>query len=361
MSVATTHDGTDWTVTAPVGIPRSALIRDAVATNWGYVAVGMPKADRIGTIWTSEDGATWTEAETWNRADFSVAKLATSGDTVVAVGMRGSELFAWASPDGTEWTRNRVDPPFRLHDPGIAWADGQFAIVGLASGRDRFFDGPVVMASADGFQWQYLDLDLRPEPAIVPWLSSGPQLATVGEKLRPERHPNFCVLFGCGDPEMRAYTFDEGRWWERQLPPMESNRWVARATQVDGKLIVLNESESGLQAWIEGPMVQITAVGEPDIPEIPFEWVERDSDPDLEMGVKYAMYVGTHCGIDHLAKWHGVNWRVADGWVYPQGIDPYNDTFWGTVELVAEDRIVFRVLGEVYAEYSPSDRDFICA
>ena len=133
-------------------------------------------------------------------------------------------------------------------------------------------------------------------------------------------------------------------------------------TERSGSVIAATIWDGELAAWRETDNVAKLDPSEvPTPPEVPYEWVERDDENTvLAIGDVYAMRVGTHCGIVHLAQWEGVDWWVRDGWRYPEGVDYLNQAYYGTVERVEEELIVFTVGEVVYAEYQPRDERFIC-
>ena len=109
-------------------------IQNAVAFGDGqFVAVG-----RQGAIFTSPDGATWTERDSgWNR---ELRDIAFGGGRWVVVSDAGLVL---TSEDGVRWTRRDSTEHLR-HLWGVAYGDGQFVAVGEAG---------VILTSADGLAW----------------------------------------------------------------------------------------------------------------------------------------------------------------------------------------------------------------
>ena len=109
-----------WRWTAATGWQRARLepddggaMRAVVATNDGFVAVGLAAGDHGAMTWASADGSTWTAAAdqpAFHNFDYAVRmqSVATTPDGLVAGGWRSGpgkgSAMTWASTDGIHWT-----------------------------------------------------------------------------------------------------------------------------------------------------------------------------------------------------------------------------------------------------------------
>ena len=329
LSVSVSNDGLDWVTQAPVGLPDNLVIADIAVTASGFVAAGWVRGEgSTGTtrIWESIDGVDWSEVIRWSRDDVAIESLAGDGEVVVAVGEADRKSASWSSADG--WQLHRFMAPIPSRLGSVTAVSGSFYVVGQPRAADRFFDGPFLMVSTDGIVWSSLDEEKRPFPRLLGPISGGTQLAVLGNDLRLVRHRNYCFLYGCGFSNVVLYTFspDQG-WHERPVPTEDDGSPAAGVMEANGTLLLVGTRDGELAVWHETEAVEVTGIkDDPDLPEIPYEWVERDVDVDLEVGVVYAMRVGTHCGIIHLANWQGIDWWVRDGWQYPPDVDYLNET-----------------------------------
>lgn len=362
LTVSVSNDGVAWSTEAPVGLPDDVVVAGVAATASGFAAAGWAREEgSTGTtrIWESADGVSWSEVIRWSRDDASIESLAADGDVVVAVGESDRKSASWSSVDGWALQRFNSGMPARFGD--VAAVSGRFYALGSPRSHDRFLEGPLLAVSPDGASWSMISEEDRPFPGRLASVTGGTQLAVLGNDVRLIRHRNYCFLNGCGLHNVVLYTYTpEMGWRERAIPGREHGILATRVLEADDVLLLVSTQGGELAAWRESEAVAANPIQEIEPPEIPYEWVERDVDVELEIGVVYAMRVGTHCGIDHLANWGGVDWRVREGWQYPTGVDSENEIYYGTVERVREDLIVFKVGDVVYAEYEPTERRLLC-
>lgn len=358
ISAAYSQDGEIWERAEPRGFPAGVDLSDLTATHSGFVAIG--DVARVPGIWTSVDGLVWTEEKRWDTSRVRLSGLAAGPEATVVVGRRGRRTFAWASTGGGDWFRRDVQPPISIVDADVVWAGGRFVLTGNARDPGDFGLGPVVMTSEDGLLWEELQAKKRPDMLLEAATSGGVQLAALGRTFYPERHRNNCLLNGCGDATSKVFSLDGQGWLERRVPFEAPYGRVGRVLEVDGALLLIVSQGSDLEVWREGPQVSAVPAVTPEIPQIPWEWVDQDDNPSLEIGVEYAIRLGGHCGITWTTELDDRYWWVVDGWEYPSGVDYLNLSHYGTIELVEPDRLVFRVLDEVYAEYEPRDGPFYC-
>lgn len=174
-AVWTSSDGERWSRSAlgsaVLGGDGRQVIYDIAAAGPGLVAVG---ADGFGAaVWTSPDGSRWTRVAAGDPAltatlGLAMFGVAPGGPGLVAVGAETVDAVpaAWASVDGTEWTRVASDgllgapsasltrfapmsdgPPVTQLSAVVAGGPGLVAV-----GEDRGEAG--VWVSTDGLDWQ---------------------------------------------------------------------------------------------------------------------------------------------------------------------------------------------------------------
>jgi hypothetical protein len=116
--VWTTRDLRHWT---PTTLAPQGAVQDLVATSRGFVAAGVIRTTNQASVggalavWSSPDGHQWRETlRLQPAAEAQFVGLATRGDTIVAVGRRGTDTtghvivftsFAYGTADGSTWTR----------------------------------------------------------------------------------------------------------------------------------------------------------------------------------------------------------------------------------------------------------------
>ncbi len=361
LSVSLSNADHAWRTEAPVGIPHKTVIEDAVGNAAGYVVVGWVREGDAFTsrIWTSPDGLAWTEQERWPHRDINLNHLAEHDGQFVIVGFANNKPTTWVSSDLDTWEQHKVKASFRARFASIGWVDEQWMMVGSPLKRENHLDGPVVMASPDGAVWSEVVATDRPQPEFEAIdTSSAADLVMIGVDKRRTWDRNLCLLEGCPDPVSLLYSTVDGTEWQQRSTPYSAGSW--KIARVEEALLLVRSGVGGLEVWAETDQVAVTGMLAVPPTEDVYPWLDSGTDPDLELGVEYAMRVGGHCGLIHLAYWHGVDWVVDPDWEFPSHVDGYNDRFYGIIELIAQDRITFRVDDEVYAEYVPREERFLC-
>jgi hypothetical protein len=150
---------------------------DAVATDAGFVAVGMSQFDdgsqADAAAWISPDGATWSPAMVGESSGRTMGEVVRTAKGLVAFGARRYDIHAgfgdgtaiWTSPDGRSWTRleDTEAPPLgvRLRDI-VPIAGGWLATARgeVSEGDDGLIRKPVtegIWRSPDALRWSPLD------------------------------------------------------------------------------------------------------------------------------------------------------------------------------------------------------------
>ncbi len=130
-TVLTSADGVSWT-TVTSGIAEG--LRGVAASSTLVVAVG---GQTTGQIFTSPDGATWTQASLAAPAG-ALRGVAHNGTQFAAVGAGGSIL---TSTDGTTWVARTSGTAERLD--GIVWTGSAFEVISSTGKFLRSTDGGV--------------------------------------------------------------------------------------------------------------------------------------------------------------------------------------------------------------------------
>ena len=179
-------DGSEWTPISPgeFGLVNSAdvVITDAVATSPGFYAL-LTGNDLALTGWTSDDGATWSAAGTFDEVTDASASLTLGSELVVARGACpgnacGTSIWVGSQDGGFEETA----ASFALTDALVTYTGPTgYLLVGLDH------ETPRAATSLDARTWTRGDPGPPTEQCGVGWLAGGPSLAIfIGE-------------LGCGD------------------------------------------------------------------------------------------------------------------------------------------------------------------
>lgn len=308
------------------------------------------------SIFVSDDAVVWSDLgasfdvglnadELLNRAVRSVVELP---DRLLAVltapqGAGGPAIVVQSVDGGMTWTTSPfVGPvPTSLVESGgsifgfAAYSDGASAPI------------PVVRLDPSG-GWQPVEAVVRtgPEPIVAgPSVGPGPLvgLFTVGG-------PSDCWYplgqTTCGSSFWFASGFEtdtvsriEISDPDRTYPPL-----VVVSTS-DGKIVTVR-SVRGVELSVE--------VHDADLVEQAAPVLDPNGALMIDLGTTYRFHVGTHCGIDHLARINGVDWYL-DGpfsGAFPPGTDE-RQRFWADITLVANDVIELDADGYLEARYVP--------
>jgi len=175
-------DGLTWTVREDAfpgptadgasGGPIRFIVRDIVATETGWLAVG--RVDPVcqldcGTdpvrplVWTSRDGSTWTAQDEVGEPRGGMNAVARTGDGFVAVGLGRSRAAVWMSGDGSTWSPVAdapllhalpgADPSSWVEMIGVAAADGVIVAVGMDGPQGGGDNSIRAWWSRDGRLW----------------------------------------------------------------------------------------------------------------------------------------------------------------------------------------------------------------
>jgi hypothetical protein len=182
----TSTDGAKWTQVADVSMFGGATITNVTFGADGFVAVGDTGWDSPA-IWVSATGATWQRltlpSATFAAAHFSSVRAtasgyvlagATGGTAPVSGGVAAPETgvaAAWWSPDGRSWTKATVN-----RNPGVGTSLGSIDVGAsgmVAVGSAEGGNAAAAWTSTDGRTWQPIALGYfgAPTPAAgVPTL-----------------------------------------------------------------------------------------------------------------------------------------------------------------------------------------------
>lgn len=155
-------DGVVWHPAAAGEAPESVNVTDVVATDSGFVAVGIGSHD--AAAWHSRDGAVWTpvpveKPEGPSRS--SMWGIVRTGPVLYATGFHAGRARLWSSEDGASWVlatgRDTFDVPGRETICAIRdTADGLVA-TGVAVPEGSLEGRTVTWTSVDGSSWSRSD------------------------------------------------------------------------------------------------------------------------------------------------------------------------------------------------------------
>jgi hypothetical protein len=174
-----------------IGGSRIVRIYRHVDAGWKAVPYDQSKFENMDLIEAREQARNW-------QSGLMITAVAASDDVVVAVGHDDWEVgagYAWASKDGTTWTRVVMPSTAtaELYVDDIAFWQGRFVAVGRQAtkpaGEDRPSDAIAVLwTSLDGVSWDQADLDQLDAPSPVVTPSRELSIATTGETLTILQH-----------------------------------------------------------------------------------------------------------------------------------------------------------------------------
>lgn len=174
----------------PVPFSDGRVVWEIAAADGRFVAVGEEEAEymldtRFARVWTSSDGATWTQA--YNGPRGALRAVAYGGGRWLAVG----EDLIVASDDGLTWEAVDV-PEEALGASGVAFHEGVFLVVTGTPAGNRIGRTP------DGRSWE--------------WLYEGESWYSPGIQARG----GTVVVYGDG-PSI-AYSTDQTTWAAASTP-----------------------------------------------------------------------------------------------------------------------------------------------
>jgi hypothetical protein len=198
--LATSTDGSHWTLLPAVAFPARFALNDLHETPTGYVAVGRlmttEGSREAASLWSS-DGQHWSEVPTilptrpaaGSDVGSALASLVVGQDGIIAVGRGvttpGATLW-WQSPDGRRWQPLRTFPPLGPttctgegcgSQPNGALVGDGHRMVAVRGGADAG-----AWTSSDGLAWQRLAItgDIPGEQATQAVLLPGGVLLSDG-------------------------------------------------------------------------------------------------------------------------------------------------------------------------------------
>ncbi|MDJ0498355.1 MAG: hypothetical protein QNJ89_11020 [Acidimicrobiia bacterium] len=174
-AIWTSSDGTNWTRAADDPALSNGRINAMTAGGPGLVAVGSDRASCAPVVWTSSNGQEWTripyDPEVFgtgfrcdNAAWISINDVTAGGPGLVAVGSHQELATVWTSQDGVTWTRSPDDPELFGTPPDMWYSDiRRVATVGDELIAIGWRGGPAaVWTSPDGLAWSDITNEIDP-------------------------------------------------------------------------------------------------------------------------------------------------------------------------------------------------------
>jgi len=398
IDLYSSRDGIGWEQLNPVfgtyGIEYFDL---ALAGPDGFILGGFTFDEDSAVSWMMEstDGAVWEDVDTTNglgavAASFfqaapdagiygTITSMVRYGDTYIAGGNFEDAATVWVSSDGTDWEQHIVAEGFGSFLNGLTVVDDRVYAVGNAPDM-------TVWESADGATWTAIaGADaFGIEPAAAG--GSGDEffedgfhsgrflgLAAHGEGLAAlitvQRRPGeiWCFVDAqqCNRESVELVSSTDGVTWQTlPLPDDETLLWDGSLAAVDDTLILAEANDGRLQVWTAGNLGSGSPIEVPVLPNLGFDIVTWDS--AIEEGVTYGYPFWTHCGIDRLGEFNGQVWTLIEDTSSHLSHESSNDQsemLYGTIELVASDRIEYTLSDVVIATYAPAESpdEMLCA
>ena len=392
------NDGASWERLDPVFGSRGIEYFDiAVATPAGYLIGGFTFEEDVAEPWMlqSANGVEWSNAD----SDHGLGAIAASfirggpdagihgvitstvkfGDSYIAAGNFEDSAMVWVSDDGTNWNEHVVAEGFGSWVTGLAVANDLVYAVGSAPAM-------TVWESSDGTSWTTI---AGPEAFGVETSAQGEGgseffeeayhtgnfagVAPYGKGLAAlisvQRRSGDVWCFvdaqSCNQQVLELVTSTDGREWQAlPLPDDPTLAWDGSLGSADGSLVLVEANDGQLQVWTAGDLGAGVAIEAPVKPSLGFEIVQWDD--TIEEGVTYGYAFWTHCGIDRLGEFNGQVWELVEDTTSDLSQEEWNNQFemlYGTMVLVAPDRIEYTLSDVVIATYAPSSdpEEGLCA
>ena len=322
--VLRSEDGLRWEREDVTGFSAPMEVSDVVSVDGRLVAAGtyrLNKDPSMGgfraTVWRSEDGTTWTEAELpgagAGRQSY-VTDVAVSGGNLLAVGAAEEQGQLWVSDDsGASWRESEQSPLRETYSLTAIAATSESVVV---SGQDG--ERPSVFRSTDrGATWTPItDPYLTGErEAYAPMWSAGNRFLTVTESSPdPFGPPGPCYadIEQCASTDV-ATTFwasDDGVSWSPVEVPAAGGQLVGVVGQ-QRRVLVAEVVSGGVAVHSWPAAVDLPQGTEPAPPET-VEVVQVPENGSPEVGVRYHAPLYVHCGMDWLYLGDTV-WQRSDG------------------------------------------------
>ncbi len=418
-------DGVTWTQHEPVlGSLGIEFFDLAFAGPDGFILGGLTfeeEGDQVGTwLLESADGATWTDADTEDglravMSDFfrsgpdagvygTISSLVHFDGGYVAGGNYDQDAVVWVSDDGRSWDRHTVASGFGSWISGLAVANDRIYAVGSAPVMTVWESGDAIswtaVAGPEAFGIEVSSRSGATLPAGAPPTTTPPEegedefggeiidgepfedafhsgsfvgLTPYGDGLaaliQVERRrgdawcyvdPTTCFQ---GSLEIVAST-DGVEWLALPMPDDASLVWDGSLATAGGTLVLAEANDGRLQIWTAEDLGEGIPIEVAETPDLGFEIVRWDA--TVEQGVTYGYPFWTHCGIDRLGEFNGQTWEIIEDTSHDlpeEEWSKYWDMLYGTMVLVAPDRIEYTLSGVVIATYGPAEEpeESLCA
>jgi hypothetical protein len=383
--VLTSPDGLSWTKPATSGLEVPMDVFDLVATEESYIAVGTLRTAEdpsqggfVPAILTSPDGTSWSPAETPSSEEGSIRSVVAVGSTMYAAGEVGGVPVVWSSTDGGEsWVAADGAPAATE-----IVASGE-TLLAVHSGGEELAALNLHRSDDGGQSWQELDASFADGFGFTSFFGDQDGFAMQTSEVYRDAFssPELCYadIDLCGprssvDDEALLVSSDGVDWRHLALDTLDG---LFRPSSVlrnqSGDTVVLGTTEDGewgAWTWDASQGEVPTATPSNDVPVY-------DGPPiveygaDLEEGVRYALPLYIHCGMDHLGEFNGAQWKLVEA---PAGDQPetgagdavpadwpvVGQSILGYLTVVSEDRIEYSLEdGEVIGVYEqmPSDAE----
>lgn len=404
--------GADSTREVELDYHQPVIVDAMTSTPVGVVLVVSGFEDFIPHVWLSADGDTWA-TDTITNSAFDVAGVVWVDGRFLASGSKrvgdnpGSgpfEAAMFASSDGIEWSEIVVDDAFggdgvvsapvvagdrvvvtlllrgevssrtvmfESFDAGVTWhpatdegpVPSQLASIGdvlVGSAASEDVEHGIVLNQAG--RWEPVGVDdlVGPSEQTDAYLvGQGHDRAVfVIDYVRPIGYcyddPESCQrsssLMVALSPDGTTTLLDVG------VEDPDVDTATTGSDGSDGSFHVLLAGDLGLKlrTWpaAQGPhpTLPTPTITMPEGPPL-VEW-----EAELAIGETYRFPLYTHCGIDVLGRFNGLNWWSREP--SPGGFTGNGGTVLGEIHLIAEDRIDYVLNGETVAVYEPRPDEF---
>jgi hypothetical protein len=182
-------DAVRWQAPPPDGLPESRNVTDVIATDSGFLAVGVDASG--AAAWRSVDGQRWVGSPVDTPATGGTDGLWGITSTRLgyfAWGFDHGHAALWRASDGTSWTRAGDQSVFDLPQSeaicGLREAPGGLIASGVVAPRGSRDGRRVVWSSVDGTEWALTQDDGQPliwcdPPNVLGHLEAGSRVAGV--------------------------------------------------------------------------------------------------------------------------------------------------------------------------------------
>jgi hypothetical protein len=384
MRVLESADGATWEEVEAEGLGGPADVNGLAVVGERLVAVGTARtAADPGTggflpiAWTSADGRVWERIELprHGSSEGSTASVIAVGDRVLASGRIESHGMVWESTDGGSTWRARTDEQITSTSGvgDLAEADGVLLASAHVETPELGEHGEMgrahLLRSTDaGATWSVADqppVESEGYPTDL-WSGGGWVFSSKdGRQARYEPAHCYADIDYCRNPPMiggSLFASRDGLSWDRvDTRGIDDPGRSTIAATPDGAVVLLipRAQDSVVWTWPAGtPLAFRDADPVSDPPDTTgIEVVQYDD--QLEVGRRYAMPLGGHCGYEWTSAddrvWHLDGDEVYD---FPDHWPTSGELVFGYVTLAAEDELEYSLPdGEVIATFSVPTED----